>query len=158
MKSKPSRRNRSLQHRNPLEHPHSHPDNALYEDDADPSLFFGSRHPKRKTDRKARQLCSQVADTLSYVLGGECDDDVLRNLLVVAVDPAPDSSQLAVTVRQDPPVGAISPSEVLARLTAASGKLRAAVAAAITRKRAPKLLFCIQPALPGPVLPEEVQP
>lgn len=149
MKPRPSRRNRSLRRPNPSEHPPPLPDNTLYEEDADPSLFFGSRHPKRKTDRKARQLCGQVADTLSYVLGGECDDDVLRNLLVVAVDPAPDSSQLAVTVRQDPPLGAVSPAEVLARLTAASGKLRAAVAAAITRKRAPKLLFRVQPVVPG---------
>lgn len=42
---------------------------------------------------KARQLCRQVDETLDAVLAGE-RDDVLRNLRVVDVTPAPDPGRL----------------------------------------------------------------
>ena len=95
----------------------------------------------RNSDRKLLQLCSQVAETLSQVLSGECDDDVLRGLHVAAVTPAPDSSQLLVVVAPALPGERLNPSEVLTRLSARAGRLRGEVAAAITRRRAPRLLF-----------------
>ena len=110
------------------------------EDGMDPREFARKGRP-RKGDRKVRQLCSQVADTLSQVLSGECGDDVLQSLQVVAVDPAPDATQLLITVRGGLPGEAIDPAEISARLANRMGKLRSEVAAAITRKRAPKLLF-----------------
>ena len=94
-----------------------------------------------KGDRKVRQLCSQVAETLSLVLSGECSDEVLQNLEVVAVDPAPNASQLLVTVRSADAAEATDPAEVSARLASIAGRLRCEVASAITRKRAPKLVF-----------------
>jgi ribosome-binding factor A len=75
------------------------------------------------------------------VLSGECGDDLLQSLQVVAVDPAPDASQLVVTVRAGLPGEGVDPAEVLSRLNAVMGKLRCEVATAITRKRAPKLVF-----------------
>ncbi len=153
MKPRHSRRNRSKQRFPIPKNQYPPDDDLLFENDVDPSDFFAPQNRGQKMNRKARQLCGQVAETLSYVLGGECNDDVLRNLLVVAVDPAPDASQLAVTVCQDPPSDAVPPAEVLARLAAAAGKLRAAVATAITRKRAPKLLFRVLPVSPREVRP-----
>jgi ribosome-binding factor A len=91
--------------------------------------------------RKALQLCRQVADTLGLVLSGECDDDVLRSLQVVTVAPAPDASQLLVIVAPALAEERLEPAEVLTRLAACSGRLRSEVAAAITRKRAPRLAF-----------------
>ena len=88
-----------------------------------------------------RQLCSQVAETLGLVLSGECADDLLQSLQIVAVDPAPDASQLLVTVRAGMPGETIDPDDAMERLTGIMGKLRCEVAAAITRKRAPKLIF-----------------
>jgi ribosome-binding factor A len=110
------------------------------DDGIDPRELARKERP-RKGDRKARQLCAQVAETLSLVLSGDCGDDLLQNLQVVAVDPAPDASQLVVTVRADVPGERADPAEVLTRLNAVMGKLRCEVAAAITRKRAPKLVF-----------------
>lgn len=91
--------------------------------------------------RKALQLCHQVAETLNYVLSGECDDDVLRNLYVVRVDPAPDVGQMMVTVAPLDPKGAAPPEVILARLAHASGQLRREVASSITRRKTPQLLF-----------------
>src|SRR5207302_1030388 len=50
--------------------------------------------PRRAANRKALQLCAQIAHTLGSVLSGECGDDRLRDLLVESVEPAPDSTRL----------------------------------------------------------------
>jgi ribosome-binding factor A len=98
---------------------------------------FGGATP----DRKSLQLCRQVEQTLSLVLSGECNDEVLQSLLVDSVVPAPNASQLLVTVRQTSVDDPVSTLEVLERLAEYEGQLRFAVASAVTRKRAPKLLF-----------------
>lgn len=87
------------------------------------------------------QLCRQVQRTLSLVLSGEFDDDILLSLHVVSVVPAPDASQLMVTVQclsSDPP---IEPTQIIQRLHAVTGKLRSEVASAISRRKTPGLLF-----------------
>jgi ribosome-binding factor A len=93
------------------------------------------------SDRKALQLCRQVADTLGQVLSGECDDDVLRSLQVVTVAPAPDASQLLVIVAPALADDRLDPADVVQHLALHSGRLRCEVAASITRKRAPRLAF-----------------
>lgn len=100
----------------------------------------GSKAPA--VDRKAAQLCRQVAVTLDEVLA-ECRDDVLRDLHVLEVAPFPDASRLLVTVA---PVDAGAPDSpgpvaVLDHLQHAGGHLRREVAAAVTRKRAPLLVY-----------------
>src|SRR5262249_14454186 len=115
------------------------------EDGQDPRAFF--RKPSGGVkNRKALQLCGQVARTLSFILSGECGDAVLREVHVESVQPFPDSSRLLVTVHLDP-ASEIQPATVLEHLRRAGGMLRSEVAAAIHRKRAPELTFRV--ALPG---------
>ena len=92
--------------------------------------------------RKTGQLCQQVARTVDLLLA-EQSDDLLRDLHVVDVAPAPDESRLLVTVTPSVVAGAetVDPAAVLERLSAAAGMLRVEVAAAITRRRAPSLDF-----------------
>jgi ribosome-binding factor A len=122
------------------------------EDGEDPHLLKrrishrkkGSSAPSqnRKFQRKASQLCRQVAETLDEVLA-DCGDEVLRGLRVTNVSPFPDASRLMVAVA---PVDglhapAVGPAVVIEHLERASGHLRHEIAAAVTRKRAPLLLY-----------------
>ena len=115
------------------------------DDGIDPKELSRPKRKREAANRKARQLCGQVADTLNLVLSGECGDELLRNLQVVAVTPAPDATQLLVLVAQAVEGELVDATDVLARLGASEGRLRALVAAAITRRRAPKLLFQYAP-------------
>jgi len=111
-----------------------------HDDGIDPRKFFRPERTSKKSNRKVLQLCGQVAETLNQVLAGECGDEVLAELQVASVVPAPDATQLLVIIE---PLFVPGPEEQLvnARFSAAAGRLRAEVAAAITRRRAPKLLF-----------------
>ena len=127
----------------------------IHDDDGvGPREFFKSSPHREKNNYKATQLYKQVAETLSLVLTGEFDDELLHSLHVVSVDPAPDASQLAVTLRADIGRGQFDSQEILERLMAVSGRLRDEVASAITRKRTPKLVF----RLIGPEEAEEANP
>ena len=110
-------------------------------DGVNPRDETDSNQGRKRSPRKARQLCRQVADTLNMVLSGECNDDVLRCLYVASVEPAPDSSRLLVSVASQFPGQMLSSCDVLERLARASGKLRSEVAAAIHRKRTPELVY-----------------
>lgn len=103
------------------------------------------RKNKSAPPRKTQQLCRQVAETLNSILSGECRDPVLQTLYVRSVVPAPDASQMLVTVEFLDTDLTISSDEVLRRLQRTMGFLRSQVAAAITRKRAPSLLFHVFP-------------
>ena len=118
-----------------------HCDEIHADDGVNPRALFKSHKQRNQGNRKARQLCSQVAETLGLALAGDFDDELLHNLQVVSVKPAPDASQLAVGVRADLPQDQIDTQRVLDRLANIAGRLRCEVAAAITRKRAPKLIF-----------------
>lgn len=109
------------------------------EDGVDPrdALRQSSR---KKGGRKTKQLCAQAGEALNYAFAAECNDDVLRDMGVVAVQPSPDESRLLVTIGPSLP-GPCDPAEVLARLEKAQAKLRAQVAAAIHRKKVPQLAF-----------------
>ena len=111
------------------------------DDGVDPKQFFRPSKTDRKSDRKTLQLCRQVAETLSQVLSGECADEVLQGLQVVSVQPAPDASQLLVLVSPTSTDRDRDVVTVLQHLAAANGRLRGEVAAAIMRRRAPKLVF-----------------
>jgi ribosome-binding factor A len=107
-------------------------------DGLDPRLDRHGGRPAGK--RKALQLCRAAERTLSAVLAGECDDDVLRELLVLSVVPAPNVARLLVTVALPPSVG-VPVAEALRRLIRASARLRSEVAAAVSRRKAPELAF-----------------
>jgi ribosome-binding factor A len=100
------------------------------------------RSARKKGGRKTQQLCDQVAKALGYAFAGVCNDDVLRDLGVVSVQPAPDEARLLVTVAPTLP-GPCDRTEVAAHLHQALGKLRSEVAAAIHRKKVPELAFCV---------------
>ena len=93
---------------------------------------------RRKQNYKALQLCRQVQRILTMELAGFGGDEVLRDVYVAEVAPVEGSSQLLVAVSVPPNVAVV---DVLERLERAAPRLRAAVAAAITRKRAPELMF-----------------
>ena len=120
----------------------AHCDEIHAEDGVDPRELIRKGRP-RQDDRKARQLCRQVFETLSLVLSGDCGDDVLQSLQILAVEPAPDATQLMVTVQASLLEEAIPPGIIQTSLAQVMGKLRCEVAAAITRKRAPTLIFRI---------------
>lgn len=129
------------------------------DDGADPREFFKREGFADRTGRKSHQLCAQVFDTLSQLIGGESADEVLQSLTVLDVAPAPDSSQLLVQVGPLTRDVKLTAAEVTAALDRAAGWLRTEVAAAITRKRAPRLVFRYVPATPESAPPEsEVQP
>jgi ribosome-binding factor A len=113
-----------------------HPDDGV-----DPKEFFRPTRRIRAVDRKTLQLCSQVADTLNLVLSGECADELLQCLQVVEVRPAPDASQLLVLVSPSSAGPVPDPAAIMQHLAAANRRLRAEVASAIVRRRAPKLVF-----------------
>jgi ribosome-binding factor A len=106
----------------------------------------------RRQHRKTQQLCAAAARALALALAG-LGDEALRDLTVASVEPAPDDSRLLVTlVPSGPPPGpaaAAAPggppppgaARTLAALEKARGRLRAELAAAICRKRAPHLAF-----------------
>jgi ribosome-binding factor A len=96
-------------------------------------------------DRKTLQLCRQVERALAMALSGECDDDVLRELSVDAVEPMGSAAQLLVRIGVPASVG-FTATDVMARLETHSARLRHLVARAVCRKRTPTLNFVLWPA------------
>jgi hypothetical protein len=109
------------------------------EDGLDPRTH-GRSEPRKVPNRKALQLCGQVARTLAAVLAGECGDDVLRDLRVESVVPAPNAGRLLVTVSLAALADPGAADRAAGRLEHARGRLRSEVAA-VHRRRAPDLVF-----------------
>ena len=84
----------------------------------------------RQAERKTRQFCRQVQRALNLALAD-------RDVFVEEVVPAPDCGRLLVFVALPADAGA----ESIVTLGRETPRLRAEVAAAITRKRAPELCF-----------------
>jgi ribosome-binding factor A len=116
------------------------------EDGLDPKDLARQYREPKGGGRKTSQLCRQVAVTVEEVLA-EQSDEVIRDLTVVDVAPAPDESRLLVTVAPGPAARPADPMTVLAHLDEAARRIRAEVAGAITRRRTPALEFRF--ALPG---------
>ena len=116
-----------------------HPD-----DGQDPKRFHDKRRllkrDAKEPGRKSRQLASQVMDELRLILAGLADP-LLADLAVVAVQPAPNSGRLMVTVAGPSPTDATDTANVLTALERATSVIRRDVAAAITRRYAPELVF-----------------
>jgi ribosome-binding factor A len=110
-------------------------------DGDDPRFDFRPTADARVT-RKSLQLCHEVARVLGQVLLWETGDDVLAELVVESVLPAPSTARLRV-VMSAPPDAVLE--DVLAALQARAGRLRAEVAASVRRRRAPELVFQVVP-------------
>ena len=114
----------------------------IHDDDCvNPREFFKPQRNIQKQNRKAKQLCRQVAETLELVLSGECSDELLQSLHVLTVEPAPDASRLLVKLCADVPPERFDRQAILNLVAGQSGRLRCEVATAITRKRTPTLVF-----------------
>lgn len=113
------------------------------EDDGFDPRRFGDRRGLHTSGRdgpgrKALQLAAQAREAVSVALAGGADA-VLRELTVVSVRPAPHSGRLMVTVAV--PADVTDRPAVETRLRHATGWLRASVATAVNRRRAPELVF-----------------
>jgi ribosome-binding factor A len=107
------------------------------EDRTDPKEFHAKPwNAPKQAGRKSLQLCAQVKDALHLALAA-CGDPVLQSLVVVSVEPAPHSGRLLVVLFA--PDAAREPVE--ASVSRAAGFLRTEVAAAISRRHAPELVF-----------------
>lgn len=109
------------------------------EDGVDPRLT-SRPSGQRRPGRKSLQLCGQAAKALAGALA-DSEDDVLRDLLVAAVEPAPHTGRLQITVALAPSAVDHEPGLILERLAAAGGRLRTEVANAVRRRKAPELRF-----------------
>jgi ribosome-binding factor A len=112
--------------------------NLGQEDGTDPKEFHNKPwNAPKKANRKGQQLCGQVKDALSLALPA-CADAVLQELIVVGVEPAPNTGRLLVLVCKSPDSDRES---VIVSLARANGFLRGEVAAFISRRHAPELVF-----------------
>lgn len=93
---------------------------------------------RRHAEHKAQQLCRQVQRALNLALADWPGADVVGDMFVDEVTPAPDCGHLLVHVVVPPecPI-----AEALSALRQDTPRLRSHVAMAITRKRAPELSF-----------------
>ena len=91
-------------------------------------------------NRKDLQLCRQVFDALTYALA-ELDDPIIDELVLASVVPAPSAARVQVTLV--PSHDDLDPDAALLRVREVADELREEVAAEVTRKRAPELVFRI---------------
>jgi len=103
----------------------------------DPAQFF-SPIGNGRSDRKVQQICKEVERTVACTVAA-CEDPLIGELMVVAVEPAPDASRLMVSLCA--PRAGLSAADLLERLDRIKGLLRQEVAAALQRKRTPELCF-----------------
>ena len=81
------------------------------------------------------------------VLTGEYDDDILLNLEVTAVEPMGSASQMLVSLRMLSPMPEVTLAEIMDKLQAVESDMRMEIAAAINRKKTPKLHFRVLPSM-----------
>ncbi len=93
-----------------------------------------------RDERKSMQLCKQVQHAIEDALAG-FDDEVLRSLMVIRVDPAPNSGRLMVTLCPMAHLDEVNLDAVMALVEGVKGDLRMEVGFQIHRKRIPELTF-----------------
>jgi len=98
------------------------------------------RDRRGRSGHKDLQVCRQVFDALAYALA-ELDDPMIEELSLASVTPAPNAARVLVTLV--PTRGGLDPAAALERLRGAMPDLREEVAAELTRKRVPELVFRI---------------
>ncbi|MCI0699609.1 MAG: ribosome-binding factor A [Planctomycetia bacterium] len=108
------------------------------EDSGDPKEFHTKPwNAPKKASRKAQQLCEQVKNALAGAFAG-CAEELVQSARVFAVQPAPHTGRLLVLVSVPADLGRDAVANAVQR---AAGYLRAEVAAAISRRYAPELVF-----------------
>jgi len=104
------------------------------------------RDPRGRRGHKDLQVCRQVYDALTFALA-ELDDPLIDELVLVSVTPAPSAARVLVSLV--PSHARIDRDAALARLHEVEPELREEVAAEISRRRVPELVFRIES--PSPV-------
>lgn len=93
---------------------------------------------------KDLQLCRQVFDALNLALA-DYDDPLLDELVLDSVIPAPNSARVEVLfVASDQ----VDVDAALDKLHSIAGELRSEVAAEVSRRKVPELVFRVRPRLP----------
>ncbi len=110
------------------------------EDGVDPR-YLTRNQARKKSSRKNLQLCKEAAQIVALVLTGETQQPLLRDLLVLSVEPENDGACVCVTVGQYATDSLADETEVLAALGRVQGLLRSALAHALHRKHTPTLSF-----------------
>lgn len=98
------------------------------------------RETRGHRDHKALQVCRQVYDVLTLALA-EIDNPLIDDLVLARVMPAPNASRVQVILV--PANATIDPTEALARIGQFADELREEVAAEVSRRRVPELVFRI---------------
>ena len=94
----------------------------------------------RSRGHKDLQVCRQVYDALTYALA-ELDDPMIDELVLARVTPAPNASRVQVILV--PSHDGLDSTAALARLQEVAAELREEVAAEVSRRRVPELVFRI---------------
>jgi len=102
------------------------------------------RDTSGRRGHKDLQLCRQVFDALTYALA-ELDDPLIDELVLESVSPAPSAARVQVTLV--PSTDGLDVDQALTRLHDIAGELREEVAAEVSRRRVPELVFRIVPRL-----------
>ncbi len=110
------------------------------EDGVDPRTLL-HKPTRKKPHHKTYQICKQAEKTLNLVLAGESTEPLLRELIICAVEPNPDSTHLLVIVEANSTDILLNENEVLEALQRAGGRLRFALATTVNRKRIPQISF-----------------
>ncbi len=100
---------------------------------------------------KDLQLCRQVFDALSLALA-DYDDPLLDELVLDSVIPAPNSARVEVLFV--PSSDKVDVDAALDKLHSIVGELRSEVAAEVSRRKIPELVFRVGPRLPTIPPPE----
>lgn len=120
-------------------------DELTPDDGQDPKQFFDRRRwseQPRTPGRKARQLCEQVKVSLHGILA-VCADDVVRDLQVLSVLPAPHAGRLQIAVAVPSTADAIDRRAAEVRLQVVAGWIRSEVASAVHRRKVPELVWVV---------------
>ena len=97
------------------------------------------RDHRGRRGHKDLQVCRQVYDALTYALA-ELDDPLIDELVLARVTPAPNAARVQVTLV---PSQQIDREQALLRLQDFAADLREEVAAEVSRRRVPELVFRI---------------
>jgi len=98
------------------------------------------RDTRGRRGHKDLQVCRQVYDALTLALA-EIDDPLIDELVVARVTPAPNAARVQVILV--PSRIEIDSTEALARIAEFADDLREEVAAEVSRRRVPELVFRI---------------
>jgi ribosome-binding factor A len=107
---------------------------------ARPLVLFEFMTHRHSFDRKQAQLCSEVEQVVTLVLGSSTDHR-LQQLFVHSVFASKDGSSLTICVIPEGPCSFEQCTELVEALDVARAWVRQQIAAEINRKRTPELRF-----------------